>query len=95
MGISEWWVYVLRCSDGSLYCGISNDVERRLRAHNAGKGSRYVRSRSPAALAFSWPAGTKSQALKAEYEFKQLSKKHKESIVEKQRWNLHSDSSAG
>ena len=76
-----WWVYVLRCSDGSLYCGISNDVERRLRAHNAGKGSRYVRSRSPASLAFSWAAGTKSQALKAEYAFKQLSKKQKESIV--------------
>lgn len=76
-----WWVYVLRCSDGSLYCGISNDVERRLRAHNAGKGSRYVRSRRPARLVFSWQVDSKSQALKEEYRFKQLSKKEKEEII--------------
>lgn len=87
-----WWVYVLRCSDGSLYCGISNDVERRLRVHNAGKGSRYVRSRSPASLVFSWKAGTKSDALKAEHRFKKLSKRQKENIVEEQRWNLQLDS---
>ena len=90
-----WWVYVLRCSDESLYCGISTDVERRLREHNAGKGSRYVRSRSPATLVFSWKAGDKSSALRAEYAFKQLSKQQKENIVEEQRWNLQLDSSVG
>lgn len=76
-----WWVYVLRCSDGSLYCGISNDVEKRLRVHNAGKGSRYVRSRRPARLVFSSPFASKSEALKEEYRFKQLSKKKKEEII--------------
>ena len=89
-----WWVYVLRCSDGSLYCGISNDVERRLRVHNAGKGSRYVRSRRPARLVFRLAFPTKSKALKAEYRFKRLPKKQKEIIVEEQRWNLQLDSSA-
>jgi len=76
-----WWVYVLRCSDGSLYCGISNNVEKRLRDHNAGKGSRYVRSRRPAQLVFSLSFASKSEALKEEYRFKQLSKKKKEEII--------------
>lgn len=89
-----WWVYVLRCSDGSLYCGISNDVERRLRVHNASKGSRYVRSRRPARLVFRLAFASKSEALKAEYRFKRLPKKQKESIVEKQRWDFGQDSFA-
>lgn len=89
-----WWVYVLRCSDESLYCGVSNDVERRLRVHNAGKGSRYVRSRRPAKLVFRLEFCSKSEALRAEYRFKRLPKKQKEDIVEKQRWNLQLDSPA-
>lgn len=89
-----WWVYVLRCSDGSLYCGVSNDVAKRICTHNEGKGSRYVRSRTPAALAFSWCCGSKSDALKAEYAFKQLTKKQKEQIVARQKWNLQLGSSA-
>ena len=81
-----WWVYVLRCSDGSLYCGISNDVERRLRAHNAGKGSRYVRSRRPATLVFSWQVDSKSQALKDEHAFKKLTKAKKEAVLADKKW---------
>lgn len=84
--MTSWWVYVLRCSDGSLYCGISNDVEKRLRAHNAGKGSRYVRSRRPAHVVFSRSFDSKSEALKAEYRFKKLSKSQKEHIVASQEW---------
>lgn len=80
-----WSVYVLRCNDGSLYCGISNDVEKRVRTHNAGKGSRYVRSRRPAQLVCLWDVGTKSEALKAEHRFKKRSKAEKERIVREQR----------
>ncbi len=63
---SAWLVYLLRCSDGTLYCGVTNDLERRLAAHNAGKGARYTRARLPVALA-AWAAcDGKSSALKAE-----------------------------
>lgn len=78
---SEWWLYALRCRDGSIYCGITTDVSRRVRQHNEGKGSKYVRSRLPAELVFSLLIGPKSEALKAELKFKKLSKRAKEERV--------------
>lgn len=76
-----WWLYVLRCADRSLYCGITNDVERRLARHNAGTGARYTRGRSPLVLERSWPAGSKAEALKMEHRFKKLRKARKEQAV--------------
>ena len=67
-----WVVYLVRCSDNSLYCGISNDIKSRLVEHNTGKGARYTRSRRPVELVVISPEMTKSEALKLEYRIKQL-----------------------
>ena len=61
-----WWVYLLRCADGTLYCGVTTDLERRLAEHNAGTGARYTRARRPVALAASAPCSGRGAALKAE-----------------------------
>jgi len=63
----KWVVYLVRCSDNSLYCGISNDFERRLEKHNSGKGAKYTKSRKPIELVGISPEMTKSEALKLEY----------------------------
>lgn len=76
-----WSVYILRCADGSLYTGISNDVARRLAAHNAGRGARYVRTRCPAELVFCEPAGDRGAALKREAAIKKFSRPMKERLV--------------
>ena len=67
----KWKVYLLRCSDGTLYCGASNNVERRISVHNAGKGAKYVRSRTPAELVAVSKEMDKKNALKLEYKVKQ------------------------
>ena len=73
-----WRVYVVRCRDGTLYCGITNDLERRLRQHDQGTGARYTRGRGPVMLERSWRAADKSAALKAEWAFKALTRAEKE-----------------
>ena len=73
----EHYFYVLSCKDGSLYAGYTNDLQRRVRLHNEGKGAKYTRGRGPVKLIFSKPYPTKSEALKAEYAFKQLERKEK------------------
>jgi putative endonuclease len=75
---SPWLLYVLRCGDSSLYCGITNDLQRRLAQHESGKGARYTRGRGPLRLLKSWPAMSHSAALKAERAFKKLSRDAKE-----------------
>jgi putative endonuclease len=72
MNEKTWVVYLLRCSDRSLYCGISNDIKVRLIEHNSGKGARYTRSRRPVELVGTSSEMTKSEALKLEYRIKQL-----------------------
>jgi len=67
-----WEVYLVRCSDNSLYCGITKDVKTRIALHNAGKGSKYTNSRKPVALVAVSPKMTKSDALKLEHQIKQL-----------------------
>jgi putative endonuclease len=79
----QWCVYVLRCSDRSLYCGISNDLQRRIKQHNCGKGARYTRSRGPVKLARSWPVENKSAALKAELAFKKLKRPAKIALLKR------------
>ena len=69
---SPWLVYILRCRDGSLYTGITNDLPKRLQAHGTGKASRYTRSRLPVRLAYQEPQPTKSLALKREAAIKAL-----------------------
>jgi putative endonuclease len=73
----SWMVYVLRCRDGSLYCGIAKDLERRLKVHRCGKASHYTRSRLPVEVLCCWRAATHSIALREEAAFKKLSRKQK------------------
>lgn len=76
-----WTVYLLRCSDGSLYCGITNDLPKRLKVHAAGKASRYTRSRLPVTLAYSEPQRSKSAALKREAAIKALRRSDKDWLL--------------
>jgi len=76
-----WSVYLVRCKDNSLYCGISNNVEQRVIAHNSGKGAKYTRPRKPVVLVYEEKIGTKQEAAKREYQIKQMSKKQKEELV--------------
>ncbi len=74
----------MRCADCSLYCGVTTDLERRVTEHNASpKSARYTRSRRPVALVWSEKKGTRSRALKREWEVKQFSKKAKETLAKK------------
>jgi predicted GIY-YIG superfamily endonuclease len=72
---------MLRCADGSLYTGITNDLAKRLKAHAAGKASRYTRSRLPVALAYTEQKRSKSNALKREAAIKRLNRRQKDLLV--------------
>jgi len=77
-----WYVYLLRCSDNSLYAGITTDLKRRLHQHNNTKqGAKYTRARRPVALVFNETATNKSAASKREYQVRTLPKKQKEQLV--------------
>ncbi|MGR3320266.1 MAG: GIY-YIG nuclease family protein [Candidatus Anammoxibacter sp.] len=80
----EWYLYMIRCNDGELYTGISNDVIRRFEKHREmGKqGAKYLRGRGPLELAFQKKIGSKSSALKMEQKIKKLSKSQKENIIQ-------------
>ena len=78
---SRWLVYLLLCSDGSLYTGITNDLPKRLKAHAAGKASKYTRSRLPVKLVYSEQKQTKSAALKREAAIKRLRRAQKERVI--------------
>ena len=69
-----WYVYVLRCGDGTLYTGTTDDVARRLAAHRAGKGAKYTRGRGPLELLYTEQCPDRSAALRREYAIKQLSR---------------------
>lgn len=68
--MSTWYLYLIECEDGSLYTGITTDVERRYAQHVAGKGARYTRLKKPVRLVGFRECGTKSEALKAELAMK-------------------------
>lgn len=78
MIILNWIVYLLKCSDGTLYCGITNDLTRRLNEHNnTNKGAKYTKSRRPVSLLKYFEAEDRSSASKLEYKIKQLSREEK------------------
>ncbi len=78
-----WYLYILQCGDGSLYTGITTDVEKRLEAHRSGKGAKYTRGRSPLELKYREACGTHSDALKRELEIKHLSREDKLALIGK------------
>lgn len=79
--MEEWSLYIIRCNDGSLYTGISTNVDRRLGQHRKGKGSKYLKGRSPLELVFKTEVGSHSDALKAEAIVKKMKKEEKEAII--------------
>ena len=76
-------VYLLRCADGTLYCGWTTDLERRLAAHNAGRASRYTRSRLPVELVWSQAQPDRGTAMREEVRIKQLSRAEKLALVDR------------
>ena len=76
-----WYLYILRCGDGTLYTGITTDVARRLEAHRQGRGAKYTRGRGPLELAYQDKCGTHSLALKREAAVKRLPRQEKEALI--------------
>jgi putative endonuclease len=81
--MAEWFVYMLRCADNSLYTGITTDVQRRLQEHNSGNGqaARYTRSRQPVELVYQETAASRAAATRRELEIKALDKAAKEALL--------------
>ena len=77
----NWHLYILRCGDGTLYTGITTDVEKRFAQHQSGKGAKYTRGRGPLVLVYRETCGSHSQALKREYEVKSLSREKKQELI--------------
>lgn len=86
--VPPWYVYVLRCSDGTLYTGIAKDVAARMAAHDAGRGARYTRGRGPLALCAARRCPTKGDALRLEWAIKQLPRADKEALASARRFRL-------
>jgi putative endonuclease len=81
--MSNAWVYMLRCRDGSLYTGWTNDLTKRLATHSAGKASRYTASRLPVELAFAAPMEDRRAAMREELRIKRLSRREKLAFMER------------
>lgn len=81
--MSEWFTYLLRCADDALYCGVTNNVERRVAQHNSGKGAKYTRlfRKRPVELAMILRYDTKRDAYSAEYYVKQMSRAEKLDLI--------------
>ncbi len=73
----KWFVYILECQDNSYYTGVTNDIDKRMKTHAEGKGSKYVNKKGFKKLLFAKPCLTKSQAFKDEYQIKQLPRNQK------------------
>lgn len=80
---ASWHVYIVECSDGSFYTGITNDLDRRLQEHNDGSASRYTRSRRPVKLRYRETCDSRSSALLRECALKLLTRKEKEVLVQR------------
>ena len=79
----KWYVYLLECGDHTLYCGITDDVIRRLEVHRSGKGAKYTRGRGPLNVVYTEECENYSDALKREYAIKQLPRSEKMKLIER------------
>ncbi|MDO4621388.1 MAG: GIY-YIG nuclease family protein [Eubacteriales bacterium] len=79
----ECYTYILRCADDTLYTGWTNNLEKRLKAHNEGKGAKYTACRRPVEMVYHEVYDNKVEAMRREYSIKQLSRKEKELLIEK------------
>ena len=80
--MSNNYTYILKCADGSLYCGWTNNLEKRLSAHNAGTASKYTRTRRPVELAYFEQFETKQEAMSREYHIKRLTREEKLKLID-------------
>jgi len=80
-GGRSYVLYIIECSDGSFYTGVTNDIERRLGEHNAGKASKYTRTRLPVELRYTENCADRAAALARECQVKRLSRKEKERLI--------------
>lgn len=78
---ATWYLYILRCKDGTYYTGITTDVQKRLETHRSGKGAKYTRGRTPLELVYSETCVDHSHALKREREVKKLKRGEKEVLI--------------
>ena len=79
----ENYTYILRCKDDTLYCGWTNNLEKRLESHNSGNGAKYTKYRRPVELVYYETFATKEEAMRREYEIKQMSRQEKLKLIEK------------
>lgn len=79
--MNNWTIYILRCQDDSFYTGITKDLDRRLKEHNAGKGAKYTRAKGPCTIVWSRSDFDESSAKQEEYRIKQLSRTEKEELI--------------
>lgn len=77
------YTYIVQCKDGSLYTGWTNNLKKRIAAHNAGKGAKYTKSRRPVQLVYYEEFGLKEEAMRREYEIKHMSRREKERLIGK------------
>lgn len=75
------YTYLVECADGTLYCGWTNDLEKRMLAHNRGKGAKYTKPRLPVKLVYYEEFETKEEAMKREWSIKQLTRKQKDALI--------------
>ena len=78
------YTYIVKCKDGSLYTGWTNNLEKRIRDHNEGKGAKYTKTRRPVMLAYYEEFQTKEEAMRREYAIKKMRRKEKEKLLEKE-----------
>lgn len=78
-----YFTYLLECADGTLYCGYTNDLDGRVRTHNAGKGAKYTRSRLPVKVVYYETYQDKSEAMRREAEIKKMSRVKKMTLIKK------------
>lgn len=81
MPTKSYYVYIIKCSDNSLYTGITNDLKNRIKIHNQGKGAKYTRGRLPVKLVYKKRYNSKSKALSKEFEIKKMSREEKEKLI--------------
>lgn len=86
------YTYIVECRDGTLYTGWTTDLEKRIKAHNMGKGAKYTRNRAPVRLVYYEEHETKQEALKREYAIKQLSRQEKLAMIYRRQNEIDSNS---
>lgn len=78
----EWFIYILRCRDSTLYTGCTNDLEKRELLHNTGKGARYTRARRPVQVVYTEEVSSRGAALRREFAIKKMTREQKERLIE-------------